>query len=89
MIYYVDGEFMSRKGIEPASITVHPNGIPHGPHPGRAEASMGAKGTDEYAVMMDTFRPLKVAKLALTCEDPAYHRSWVEGQHEAFNPPTS
>jgi homogentisate 1,2-dioxygenase len=50
---------------------------------------MGAKGTDEYAVMMDTFRPLKVAKLALEGEDPTYHRSWIDAQHEAFNPPTT
>ena len=55
-------EFMSRKGIEFGSITLHPDGIPHGPHPGRAEASIGAKDTDELAVMMDTFRPLKVAE---------------------------
>jgi homogentisate 1,2-dioxygenase len=89
VIYYASSEFMSRKGIEFGSITHHPDGIPHGPHPGRAEASMGAKGTDEYAVMMDTFRPLKVAKHATECEDPAYHRSWVDAQHEAFNPPTS
>ena len=89
VIYYASSEFMSRKGIEFGSITHHPDGIPHGPHPGRAEASMAAKGTDEYAVMMDTFRPLKVAKSALAIEDPSYHRSWVDGQHEAFNPPTS
>ena len=56
---------MSRKGIEFGSITHHPDGIPHGPHPGRAEASIGAKYTDELAVMMDSFRPLKVAKPAL------------------------
>jgi homogentisate 1,2-dioxygenase len=89
VIYYASSEFMSRKGIEFGSITHHPDGIPHGPHPGRAEASMGAKGTDEYAVMMDTFRPLKVAKLALEIEDPSYHRSWIDAQHEAFNPPTT
>jgi homogentisate 1,2-dioxygenase len=89
VIYYASSEFMSRKGIEFGSITHHPDGIPHGPHPGRAEASMGAKGTDEYAVMMDTFRPLTVAKLALECEDPTYHRSWLDAQHEAFNPPTT
>jgi homogentisate 1,2-dioxygenase len=89
VLYYASSEFMSRKGIEFGSITHHPDGIPHGPHPGRAEASIGAKSTDELAVMMDTFRPLKVAKQALGIEDPAYHRSWVEGQHAAFNPPTS
>jgi homogentisate 1,2-dioxygenase len=89
VLYYASSEFMSRKGIEFGSITHHPDGIPHGPHPGRAEASIGAKSTDELAVMMDTFRPLKVAKQALEIEDPAYHRSWVDAQHAAFNPPTS
>src|SRR6476661_4762453 len=89
VIYYASSEFMSRKGIEFGSITHHPDGIPHGPHPGRAEASMGAKGTDEYAVMMDTFRPLKVARYALEIEDPTYHRSWLDAQHDAFNPPTT
>ena len=71
VLYYASSEFMSRKGIEFGSITHHPDGIPHGPHPGRAEASIGAKYTDELAVMMDTFRPLKVAKPALAIEDPA------------------
>lgn len=89
VLYYASSEFMSRKGIEFGSITLHPDGIPHGPHPGRAEASIGAKYTDELAVMMDTFRPLKVAKRALPIEDPAYHRSWIDAQHGAFNPPTS
>ena len=63
--------------------------IPHGPHPGRAEASIGAKYTDELAVMMDSFRPLKVAKQARTIEDPSYHRSWIDAQHAGFNPPTT
>lgn len=89
VLYYASSEFMSRKGIEFGSITHHPDGIPHGPHPGRAEASIGAKNTEELAVMMDSFRPLKVAKQALSMEDESYHRSWVEGQHEQFNPPTS
>ena len=61
VLYYASSEFMSRKGIEFGSITHHPDGIPHGPHPGRAEASIGAKYTEELAVMMDSFRPLKVA----------------------------
>ena len=59
VLYYASSEFMSRKGIEFGSITHHPDGIPHGPHPGRAEASIGAKYTEELAVMMDSFRPLK------------------------------
>lgn len=89
VLYYASSEFMSRKGIEFGSITHHPDGIPHGPHPGRAEASIGAKYTDELAVMMDSFRPLKVAKQALAIEDPEYHKSWLQGQHAQFNPPTS
>jgi homogentisate 1,2-dioxygenase len=89
VLYYASSEFMSRKGIEFGSITHHPDGIPHGPHPGRAEASIGAKYTDELAVMMDSFRPLRVAMPALEIEDPAYHRSWIDAQHAAFNPPTS
>jgi homogentisate 1,2-dioxygenase len=89
VLYYASSEFMSRKGIEFGSITHHPDGIPHGPHPGRAEASIGAKFTNELAVMMDSFRPLKVAKAALAIEDPHYHKSWVEAQHAQFNPPTS
>ena len=88
VLYYASSEFMSRKGIEYGSITHHPDGIPHGPHPGRAEASIGAKETNELAVMMDSFRPLMVAKEALGFEDPKYFRSWVEGQ-TGFNPPTS
>ncbi|HVB31956.1 MAG TPA: homogentisate 1,2-dioxygenase [Gemmatimonadaceae bacterium] len=89
VLYYASSEFMSRKGIEFGSITHHPDGIPHGPHPGRAEASIGAKYTDELAVMMDSFRPLTVARAALPIEDPEYFRSWVDAQHAAFNPPTS
>src|SRR6266853_3350701 len=89
VLYYASSEFMSRKGIEFGSITHHPDGIPHGPHPGRAEASIGAKYTEELAVMMDTFRPLKVAKAALPIEDANYHKSWLDAQHAQFNPPTS
>jgi homogentisate 1,2-dioxygenase len=89
VLYYASSEFMSRKGIEFGSITHHPDGIPHGPHPGRAEASIGAKYTDELAVMMDSFRPLKVAREAMSIEDPAYHRSWLDIQNEQFSPPTS
>jgi len=88
VLYYASSEFMSRKGIEFGSITHHPDGIPHGPHPGRAEASIGAKETNELAVMMDSFRPLAIAQQALSIEDPKYFRSWVEGQ-VGFNPPTS
>ena len=79
VLYYVDGNFMSRKGIEEASITLHPAGMPHGPHPGTAEASIGKEKTDELAVMVDTFRPLMVAREALRYEDPAYTYSWATG----------
>ena len=77
---------MSRKGIEYGSITHHPDGIPHGPHPGRAEASIGAKYTNELAVMMDSFRPLKVAKAAMAIEDPNYHKSWLDAPARGVQP---
>jgi homogentisate 1,2-dioxygenase len=89
VLFYASSEFMSRKGIEYGSITHHPDGLPHGPHPGRAEASIGAKATNELAVMMDSFRPLKVAKPALEIEDPKYHQSWIDAQHAEYNPPTT
>ena len=82
VIFYASEEFMSRKGIEFGSITHHPDGIPHGPHPGRYEASIGQKFTNELAVMMDSFRPLKVAKAARKIEDPGYHRSWLESERD-------
>ncbi len=78
VLYYASSEFMSRKGIEYGSITLHPDGIPHGPHPGRMEDSIGVKWTDELAVMLDTFRPLRVARPALSAEDSDYFRSWIE-----------
>ena len=77
VIYYVKGNFMSRKGIERASITLHPSGIPHGPHPGRYEGSIGKESTDELAVMIDTFRPLKLTTQALLLEDKDYPYSWT------------
>ena len=80
VLYYVDGNFMSRRGIEEASITLHPAGMPHGPHPGTVEASIGKEKTDELAVMVDTFRPLKVAREALAYEDPGYTYSWARGE---------
>jgi homogentisate 1,2-dioxygenase len=89
VLFYASSEFMSRKGIEYGSITHHPDGLPHGPHPGRYEASVGQKGTNELAVMMDSFRPLHVAKAAMAFEDPNYHRSWLDQQQEQFNPPTT
>ncbi|MDR6224736.1 homogentisate 1,2-dioxygenase [Desmospora profundinema] len=77
VLYYVDGHFMSRKGVREGSITLHPSGLPHGPHPGKVEASIGKKGTEELAVMIDTFRPLRVTKAALEVEDPGYITSWL------------
>ena len=76
VIYYVSGEFGSRKGIESGSITVHPSGLPHGPQPGLVEKALGARRTEELAVMWDTFRPLKLTPLARTLDDPAYAYSW-------------
>ncbi len=78
VLYYASSEFMSRKGIEYGSITLHPDGLPHGPHPGRAEASIGQPRTDELAVMVDTFRPLQVSADALAVEDRDYYRSWLD-----------
>ncbi|MED1914199.1 homogentisate 1,2-dioxygenase [Brevibacillus sp. DP1.3A] len=80
VLYYVDGNFMSRKGIYEGSITLHPMGIPHGPHPGKVEASIGKKETQELAVMLDTFNPLHVTKQALEIEDEAYMSSWLPPQ---------
>ncbi|MCZ8516884.1 homogentisate 1,2-dioxygenase [Paenibacillus filicis] len=77
VLYYVRGNFGSRKGIEEGSITLHPSGIPHGPHPGKAEESIGKKETNELAVMIDTFRPLQVVSQAQGMEDKDYVYSWV------------
>ncbi len=77
VLYYVDGDFMSRNNIEKGMITLHPAGIPHGPHPGAYERSIGQKETMELAVMVDTFRPLKVTKQALEIENPGYYQSWI------------
>jgi homogentisate 1,2-dioxygenase len=79
VLYYVDGEFMSRKHVERGMISLHPTGIPHGPHPGAVEKSIGQKETRELAVMVDTFKPLKLTEEALGIEDQSYYRSWVEG----------
>lgn len=78
VLYYVEGNFMSRKGVNERSITLHPSGIPHGPHPGTTEASIGKKETLELAVMVDTFRPLKIVKKAKDYEDTNYMYTWVE-----------
>jgi len=78
VLYYVDGEFMSRKHVERGQITLHPIGIPHGPHPGTVEKSLGQKETLELAVMVDTFHPLKLTRKALEIEDKEYFKSWIE-----------
>ena len=77
VLYYVDGDFMSRKGVNRCDMTLHPTGLPHGPHPGTTEASIGKERTEETAVMMDTFRPLQVTAAALAMEDPTYATSWL------------
>jgi homogentisate 1,2-dioxygenase len=82
VLYYAEGDFMSRKGIDRGSFTLHPGGIAHGPHPGTAEASIGKKGTEELAVMVDTFRPLRLTALAVGAEDPDYMLSWQPERHK-------
>jgi homogentisate 1,2-dioxygenase len=77
MIYYVNGNFGSRRGIERASITLHPRGIPHGPQPGAVEKSIGVERTEELAVMVDTFHPLKLTSFAQSVDDPGYPYSWL------------
>lgn len=78
VLYYVDGDFMSRKHVTRGMITLHPGGIPHGPHPGAVEKSIGAKETKELAVMVDTFHPLIMTKDAQGIEDENYIMSWAE-----------
>lgn len=77
LLYYVGGQFGSRRGVELDSITLHPHGIPHGPHPGTIAASRDAKRTDELAVMIDTFRPLHRTEASLALDDPSYPFSWI------------
>ena len=78
MLYYVDGDFMSRNNIEKGHITLHPAGIPHGPAPGAYERSIGQTQTEELAVMIDTFKPLCVTEAALRIDDGKYYKSWLE-----------
>lgn len=77
VLYYVEGEFMSRKHVTRGMITLHPGGIPHGPHPGTVEKSLGQKETKELAVMVDTFRPLCITKAALGIKSDDYYKSWL------------
>jgi len=78
ILYYVEGDFMSRTGIEPGSMTLHRKGVPHGPQPGKTENSVGAKETYEYAVMVDTFNPLHMTQHFKNCMETDYNRSWLE-----------
>lgn len=80
ILYYVEGNYKARKGIDVGSISVHPQGIPHGPHPGTVEKALGATFTNELAVMCDTFRPMYPTRAALELDDPKYPKSW-EGEH--------
>jgi homogentisate 1,2-dioxygenase len=78
VLYYVDGDFMSRNDIDAGHISLHPAGIPHGPHPGAAERSIGQKDTEELAVMVDTFKPLKLTEDAVKIADDSYWSSWLD-----------
>jgi homogentisate 1,2-dioxygenase len=80
ILYYVEGHFTSRKGIDSESISLHPHGVPHGPHPGAYQASIGTKSTSELAVMMDCYKPLRMTTVAAEIEDPKYHTSWVRDE---------
>lgn len=77
VLYYVDGDFMSRNNVEKGQITLHPAGIPHGPHPGTYEGSIGKKETKELAVMVDTFKPLQLTQEAINLEIADYYKSWI------------
>ncbi len=78
VLYYVDGDFMSRKSVTQGQITLHPAGIPHGPHPGTVEKSIGQKETKELAVMVDTFKPLWLTEVGISIMSDDYYRSWIE-----------
>lgn len=78
VLYYVEGNFMSRDNVECGDITLHPAGIPHGPHPGTVEKSIGKQKTEELAVMIDPFKPLQLTQQALGIEDENYYKSWLK-----------
>ena len=77
ILYYVDGDFMSRNNIEKGQITLHPGGIPHGPHPGAIERSVGKKFTEELAVMIDPFKPVMITEEAMKLQVDDYYKSWI------------
>ncbi len=81
VLYYVDGDFMSRNDIEAGHISLHPAGIPHGPHPGAAERSIGKTSTEELAVMVDTFKPLMLTEEAMEIADEQYYQSWLDPEN--------
>jgi len=85
VLYYAEGNFMSRRGIERGSFTLHPGGLPHGPHPGTVEKSIGAKETHELAVMIDTFHPLHLTEDAIPYLDKNYPMSWTDNDASGFN----
>jgi len=82
-IYYVEGRFGSRRGVDVGMITLHPSGLPHGPQPGLVEQSLGVRRTDELAVMWDTFHPLRLTTLAQEIDQPGYALSWSRASVEA------
>jgi homogentisate 1,2-dioxygenase len=84
-MYYVAGTYKARRGIGVGSISLHPLGIPHGPHPGTISQSLGKTHTDELAVMCDTFRPLQPTEEAIAIDDPAYPQSWREAGAAALH----
>jgi homogentisate 1,2-dioxygenase len=87
ILYYVDGDFMSRNDIQAGQLTLHPGGIPHGPHPGAIERSIGQKETEELAVMIDPFNPVMITEEAIKHEVNGYYKSWIEN-HESSNKKT-
>jgi len=90
VIYYVAGNFMSRRGVDISSFTIHPAGIPHGPHPGSVEASIGKEATEELAVMVDTFHPLKLSPFARDLDDGVYWNSWyANAERKSYRQPSS
>ena len=77
ILYYVDGDFMSRNNIEKGQLTLHPGGVPHGPHPGAIERSVGKKSTEELAVMIDPFKPVMITEEAMNLQVDDYYKSWI------------
>ena len=85
VMFYADGDYAARKGVEIGCLTLHPSGLPHGPQPGTVEKALGAKSTSELAVMWDTFRPLKLTTLWQSVDNPAYAYSWNEEKAASFD----